>query len=553
MKTVADNSACRGNLLQPVTVWVTALLALGAWRTDGGTWTPLLRPAPDDIQLMLQLSDGTVMCFNNDRNWYQLTPDSRGSYVNGTWTTLSPMADTRTFAASQVLRDGRVFVAGGEYGTGTNTAEVYDPLADAWLTTPSSGQPWIGDAPSMLLPDGRVLLSPKTPSTRDGTVIYDPVSNSWTDGPVQVFGSGESSWLKLPDDSILTVATLGLITQRYVPSLNRWKSEGYLPFRLGNLTAEYGPGLLLPDGRAFFLGGTGHTALYTPSGNTNSGTWAPGPDIPAFLASADAPGAVLVSGNVLFVCSPMEPNTVNQERPISFFEFDPVAGTYTQQPSPVGGLTEDIACYRTAFLCLPDGNVLFADYTRQLYVYHPSGPPLAAAKPTILSVSWNGDGSLHLAGTRLNGLSAGAAYGDDLQMDSNYPLVRLTDGGGQVYYGRTFSWSSTSVATGTRVVSTEFTVPRWLSPGGYSLVVVANGIASDSVPFDAPIWVDFTDGGFFEFGTYLFPFSTLAQGVSAVDRQGTILFRSAGLSAERMTLSKPMTLVAAGGPVTIGR
>src|ERR1035437_2769653 len=67
-------------------------------------------------------------------------------------------------------------------------------------------------------------------------------------------------------------------------------------------------------------------------------------------------------------------------------------------------------------------------------------------------------------------------------MGSNYPLVRFTDGSGNVYYGRTFNWSSTGVMTGTNIVSTEFTLPAGLPAGSY-LEVVANGIASDSVAF----------------------------------------------------------------------
>src|SRR4029077_3213469 len=101
--------------------------------------------------------------------------------------------------------------------------------------------------------------------------------------------------------------------------------------------------------------------------------------------------------------------------------------------------------------------------------------------PTITSVTQNLDGSWHLVGTGLNGISEGATYGDDLQMNSNYPLVRLTLGP-TVRYARTHDWSGTSVMTGAATVSTEFdadTVPS----GTYSLVVVANGIASDPVPF----------------------------------------------------------------------
>ena len=81
-------------------------------------------------------------------------------------------------------------------------------------------------------------------------------------------------------------------------------------------------------------------------------------------------------------------------------------------------------------LALPDGHILFSDGGSQLFVYQPSTPPLAAGKPHISSITPNGNGSYHLTGTLLNGISAGAAYGDDVQMDSNYPLVRVTDGSG---------------------------------------------------------------------------------------------------------------------------
>jgi len=87
----------------------------------------------------------------------------------------------------------------------------------------------------------------------------------------------------------------------------------------------------------------------------------------------------------------------------------------------------------------------------------------------------------------LNGISAGAAYGDDAQMDSNFPLVRLTNSIGQVYYARTYGWTSTGVMISNQLVSTEFALPASLPAGTYSLVAVANGIASDPVPFTIPL------------------------------------------------------------------
>src|SRR5258706_7212899 len=153
----------------------------------------------------------------------------------------------------------------------------------------------------------------------------------------------------------------------------------------------------------------------------------------------------------------------------------------------------------------------------------------------------------------INGISEGAAFGDDAQMDSNYPLVRLTDGSGNVYYARTFNWSSTGVMTGNRLVSTRFTVPLNVPSGPLSLIVVANGISSNPVSFSGPVWVDFNYAGFFQFGNFAFPYKTLAQGVSAAPPRGMIKIRTAGSTTETMTISNAMTLVAVRGSATIGR
>ena len=136
-------------------------------------------------------------------------------------------------------------------------------------------------------------------------------------------------------------------------------------------------------------------------------------------------------------------------------------------------------------------------------------------------------------------------------MDSNYPLVRLTDGSGNVSYARTYNWSSTGVQTGGALVSTEFSTAN-IFPGNYSLQVVANGIASDAVSFNGPVWVDFNYGGFLQFGTFVFPDKTLALGVSTVPAGGTINIKP-GNSTETFTrITKAMEVRAAGGPVKIG-
>ena len=54
-----------------------------------GTWQPLTNPPAFLASTMLLLTDGTVMCQESaSTNWWCLTPDIWGDYVNGTWSQL---------------------------------------------------------------------------------------------------------------------------------------------------------------------------------------------------------------------------------------------------------------------------------------------------------------------------------------------------------------------------------------------------------------------------------------------------------------------------------
>ena len=104
-------------------------------QAQAGTWSTMVNIPSDYTDHLLLLSDGTVLATQGAQtigsNWFRLTPDSGGRYFNGTWTNIAPMHYTRVFFSSTVLKDGRVFVAGGEYGTGRATAEIYNPLSNA--------------------------------------------------------------------------------------------------------------------------------------------------------------------------------------------------------------------------------------------------------------------------------------------------------------------------------------------------------------------------------------------------------------------------------------
>jgi len=67
-------------------------------------------------------------------------------------------------------------------------------------------------------------------------------------------------------------------------------------------------------------------------------------------------------------------------------------------------------------------------------------------------------------------------------MNSSYALVRITNNSSNhVIYAKTHNPSTMGVATGKKIVSTSFDVPKTAETGASSLVVVANGIPSAPV------------------------------------------------------------------------
>jgi hypothetical protein len=136
-------------------------------------------------------------------------------------------------------------------------------------------------------------------------------------------------------------------------------------------------------------------------------------------------------------------------------------------------------------LTLPNGQVLFNDGSSQMEVYTAGGTPNPSWAPSITSLSSTtlAPGRTYsLSGKQLAGLDQGSAYGDDVQDNTNFPLVQITNSAtGVVTYARTRDWTSVSVAPGTRS-STRFTLPPGTPAGMSTLVVIANGIASAPSP-----------------------------------------------------------------------
>jgi len=185
------------------------------------------------------------------------------------------------------------------------------------------------------------------------------------------------------------------------------------------------------------------------------------------------------NGSVLVAASPGVSN-----RPIRLYEFTPTGALSLLSEQPPNAAND--SSFFGRMLVLPTGQILFIDGSQDVEIYTPSGSPNAAWAPTIgtypSSIVRGANHSYKITGTQFNGLSQGAMFGDDAQMATNYPLVRVSYANGGIYYCRAFHPSTMAVATGNATVSTNFGCGTNVPAGAANLEVVANGIPSASVP-----------------------------------------------------------------------
>jgi len=473
-----------------ISVWVCVciLIVSCALPLAAQTWTALTNQPTFGASTALLLTDGTVMVQPVESNSiWRLTPDKTGSYINGTWSQLAslPSGYGPLYYASAVLADGKVLMEGGEYnccgGSEVTLGAIYNPATNAWTSVaPPSGWTYIGDSPSVVLPSGTFMMG-QGASPSAAQVVFNESALTWTAvGSGKQDGFSEEGMTLLPNGDVLVVDTEnGTHAERYNEATARWGSAGntgvVLPSNGGmGIVPELGPQVLRPDGTVLANGATANTSVYYPSvSKAGTGYWIPGPTFPAGVM-ADAPAALLPTGNVLVDTSPFF------DPPSTFFEFN---GFYFNAvPAPPNAVND--ASFYGRLLVLPTGQVMFTDYSEEVEIYTPSGTYNSDWAPVITSVpgSLTAGDTYAISGLRFNGMSQGAAYGDDAQMATNYPLVRITNNGsGNVVYCRTHGHSTMGVATGNRIVSTNFDVPSGIGAGASTIVVVANGIPSSAV------------------------------------------------------------------------
>jgi hypothetical protein len=443
---------------------------------------------------MLVLTDGSVLvqdqgpANSGSSAWWELSPNLHGSYVAGTWRQVAslPSGYGPVSFASAVLPDGRVVIEGGEDNLGndeafTNRGAIYQPTTNRWTSVaPPIGPEWstIGDAPSAVLANGTFMVGGSGNYTNTTQALLNPRTLAWTiTGTDKQDDNEEAGFTLLPNGDVLTVGINPTpnAAELYDPTTGAWSSAGTVPVSLvDTVGGEIGPLVLRPNGTVLAVGATGSTAVY----DVATGTWTAGPSFPQLPGgqphSADGPAAVLPNGDVLIDASPGL-----YAPPSHFFVFDGTTLQEVASPPNASNLESNWGY----MVVLPTGQVLFNDRFGHLEVYGAGGTANPSWRPVVASVARTlvPGRTYTLSGAQLGGLTEGAAYGDDDQSATNYPLVRLTYAGtGRVAYARTFAMSSMAVAP--HVVShAEFQVPAGLPVGRATLVVVASGVPSSAV------------------------------------------------------------------------
>jgi N-acetylneuraminic acid mutarotase/transcriptional regulator with XRE-family HTH domain len=208
------------------------------------------------------------------------------------WKYVAPLNTPRRNATATLLQDGyHVLVAGGAKGPPTpdqflDSAEIYDAKADIWRFTDNKLTMKRQEANSVLLNDGRVMVA-----GGEGPEHFTPTielfsSNNKGTGTWSLGKSMTSGWkgatmnvLPPPDNRVLVIgggpnANANPIVRIYDPITNTW-TEG----RKMNIARSYHTASLLPNYHVLIVGGTisKETEIYDPEHDR----WYAGPPLNA--------------------------------------------------------------------------------------------------------------------------------------------------------------------------------------------------------------------------------------------------------------------------------
>jgi hypothetical protein len=270
-----------------------------------GAWTvvaPLL--AGRHYASLTRLPDGRVLAAGG----YTAGGVTAGAEIydpaTNAWTVTGAMAHPRNGHGATLLANGKVLVAGGQDGSRASVlqAELYDPATGTWAPagTLTTGRE---NHLQERLADGRVLVAGGDHGT--GPIVftttaelYDPVANAWSPTGSLATGRTQQASVRLADGRVLAAGGVngsGFVTsaERYDPASGTWSAAGALGHGTNIQAAA-----LLPDGRALVadVGGGSAADLFDPAAGAFSAAGSMSTTRALATVTGLADGRVLVAG-----------------------------------------------------------------------------------------------------------------------------------------------------------------------------------------------------------------------------------------------------------------
>jgi N-acetylneuraminic acid mutarotase len=414
--------------------------------------------SPPEYHTATLFSNGKVLVAGGDYGGSYLTNAQLYDPALGTWTATAGLSTARAKHTATMLPDGRVLVVGGiNSATGQSilTAEVFDPASGTWTPTGSLTQPRAAHT-ATLLPDGKVLVAGgmSNSSSTWGTIlasaeVYDPTSGQWTTtGALNSPHAWHTATL-LPDGQVLVASGVYRVTNSVITVTNR--AELYDPGSMTwastgnlNLSRREHTATLLPNGLVLVAGGVGASSSVEVYDPTHR-TWATTNSMA--YSHRQHTATLLPNGKVLVA------GGSTSSYPCEL--FDPAAGTWSAGPA--------LAIQRQAHTAtlLPSGRVLLAGGSSS----NPGTVLFAYAAGT-----WAGTGSLDSA---LSGRNPVLLTNGLILVAGGYNGTNGYSAASRLYDPTTGSWT----ATGDLIIARSGHTANLLSDG---TVLITGGTTNNS-------------------------------------------------------------------------
>ena len=350
----------------------------------------------------------------------EVQADATGSYVNGTWSSLSSMAPPDCITVPRSCPTAGP-VIGGEYssdGDETNTGEIYNPVTNTWTgIAPFPDE--FGDGPTAMMPDGRVLAG----LPRRGRNLHLRSRDQQLDFAAEKLDGDINA-----EENRCSCRTTASLIQHHGESQHAQplrsheqhvdRFQASIPVQLAddggmNIVPELGPGLLLAGSQGLLhQGDQSHGPTRRRQAPGGTGSWAAGPDKARTGAPSMRPRR----------CCPM---AWSFSRPATASTAEPTFTSSIRRPtrSPrCGGCRRWISRIRRRFIracwCCPAGRCCTPMEATSSRRFHPPDHPPVAWRPTIGSIVANGGARARSAAHSSTESPKRASYGDDAQMST---------------------------------------------------------------------------------------------------------------------------------------